>query len=654
MSYLPFLVANFRVGLQQNVDPWLVPEEAVTELCNMYLQNGVYCKRPGVSIIAQLGTLCTFKAVADTSSSTPNAFKNPVLSSDQLPFIPHSVRVYDTGTGAFLQAFDDGRGSFKPAFINSSVASHVNYATGEFEIYLTSAPIGDLYVDVHLATDQPTRFLGNLKRTDEINLLVAIGAKRLSSFRATTRYFANVANSQGAFDVFSGSNTFSSCEYLDTLWLCDNSILSSGVGGVKCFDGNQVIDPTLNLNDPSSANAVAIKGALLCFVYKERIVLLNTVEGSQNRRYAQRARYSAPGVLPTTATGWFDAEFSGVFNQGGRNDAPTNEAIVTAGFVGETLIVGFESSVYALDATPSPSLPFAWRKITDGKRMIAPHGAVKFDDFVMLVGQDGLFSCDGNRVARMDQRIPNFVYNFSQSAAPKIYAYRCDYLQQMLLAYPSLDSLSNDKILVYNFSDNAYSTYNLSAQVMSSYLSDHGKTFGDFYDKTFADLANMKWGDPGFGAQFPSLLIGQQGGVICELNNEYTTDQTSWDQKRGLAPSQRFNFLLRTKRFNPFIDKGMRTQLGYVELLCDASDETEFCTDFTLNHDSYLAHSQVINMSETSEGTMAWARADAFLTGNFVQMDVHLSDEQLAGSAGKCQVNIHGLNFYFRPMGKFS
>ena len=53
MTFSNFLIANFRNGLDESVEPWLIPENAFRELDNVYLRNGVISKRPGITSFGQ-------------------------------------------------------------------------------------------------------------------------------------------------------------------------------------------------------------------------------------------------------------------------------------------------------------------------------------------------------------------------------------------------------------------------------------------------------------------------------------------------------------------------------------------------------------------------------------------------------------------------
>lgn len=54
-SYTPFLIANFKTGLELDLEPWLLPQDAFMELQNAYIRNGVLMKRNGYTEFADTG-----------------------------------------------------------------------------------------------------------------------------------------------------------------------------------------------------------------------------------------------------------------------------------------------------------------------------------------------------------------------------------------------------------------------------------------------------------------------------------------------------------------------------------------------------------------------------------------------------------------------
>ena len=53
MSYVPFLISNYSTGLDKELQPWLLPNDAFVDLLDGYVYKGVTKKRDGYSGFAK-------------------------------------------------------------------------------------------------------------------------------------------------------------------------------------------------------------------------------------------------------------------------------------------------------------------------------------------------------------------------------------------------------------------------------------------------------------------------------------------------------------------------------------------------------------------------------------------------------------------------
>ena len=54
MSYKPYLIADFKTGIELDKEPWLLPKDAFTKMENAYLYEGVITKRRGYTEFGRL------------------------------------------------------------------------------------------------------------------------------------------------------------------------------------------------------------------------------------------------------------------------------------------------------------------------------------------------------------------------------------------------------------------------------------------------------------------------------------------------------------------------------------------------------------------------------------------------------------------------
>ena len=139
--------------------------------------------------------------------------------------------------------------------------------------------------------------------------------------------------------------------------------------GIRWYDGSGWIN---FLPQVDATNF--LMGSTLIVSYRNRLVMLNTTEGSAfgvSTNYRQRARWCQNGTpyyvapVPSGFTGGVDVNSwrDDVVGKGGFIDAPTSQAIIGAAFIHDTLIVYFERSTWQLRYTGDPVLPFIWERI---------------------------------------------------------------------------------------------------------------------------------------------------------------------------------------------------------------------------------------------------------------------------------------------------
>jgi hypothetical protein len=649
MSFEPFLIANFRVGLENNSASWLGPEEAMTDIDNMYLRRGIITKREGQSVWGQLGDLTTGE-----TSWTNVSGNNYTRTLSNPTIVRRSFKVYDDGGSIVVR--DDGQGALT-GDVDAGGTNTIDYVTGAVDVTFDGAISGTVTGEYSTAHTRATRAIKNYDRYSGSDLLLGLDSTRLSKWNTTNDFFENVADGSSNYDLWNSTNQVWVEAFGDFIWIADNSTLSAGsppTGGVKVFNGSVISDPDLDLD--AAGTPTAIKGALMIFLYKERLVMLNTIEGTSNTRYPQRARWSAIGVTPTTTQGWFDPDLSGIFGKGGRNDAPTNDEIVSAGFVGERLIVWCENSVFALDSTSNPDLPFVWRQLSTTRQCSSTFASVEYDSYVTAMGGKGIIMCDGQNVQAFDKKIPDFIFEVDQDNVTLAAAIRSDRLDQSLMAYPSAPtSTANDKMLGFNYEDGAFFNYTLAAHCFGSWLTPVDLTFDDYAGVTYDELSAIDWGEAGLQGGFPIILSGGDNGYVFRINDsDELADSLTWAEEfeEGGSTPENFDFSLTTKRLNPF--KNQKVHLGYVRLMVQRINSASITCDFFINQDNEVVRSETVSMdNDTESGDKIWVTVPADLNANFVRMKFYLSAAQLAVDANaQSQVRIHAIQLWAKEGGR--
>lgn len=305
-------------------------------------------------------------------------------------------------------------------------------------------------------------------------------------------------------------------------------------------DGIRWYDDTSWTNFNPAVNGVtALKGCGIIVFYRGRIVCLDTKEGNTidtaATRYPQRARWSqngTPFVMPPVPQGSNigteeEAWREDIPGRGGYNDCPTTEEIVGACFLRDTLIVGFERSIWKLRYTNNELIPFVWERLNVELGVDGRFSGIKFDDRVLFIGTRGATECDGVGVRRIDFLIPDIVFNFSNvnSGPERIVGIR-DFQEQIAYwTFPN-DNTANgvfpNQVMLYNYMEQCWAI-----------LKDSFTTYGywqPFYDLRWIDLQIpwqqmiQTWQSPFGNTEGQRVVAGNQIGYVHQVQAKVAND----------------------------------------------------------------------------------------------------------------------------------
>jgi len=419
---------------------------------------------------------------------------------------------------------DDGAGILTGTLLATGT---INYATGAVTI---TGAVAAKTTALTMGYFPGLPVMGLPKRE-----LAAINAEQTIGF--DTRYTYKYNNTSRKFDELSPPTMWSGSDseffYTANYWYSNNNAQYfwasnfSGTGG----DPIRIYDGVIWFNfAPTVGGSTKMHQTLLMIPYKGRMVALNTLEGTTlagSRQFAQRARWSqngtpfqsvAAGTVPTTLVEWL----SDVKGRGGYVDAPTNERIVSADFVRDLLVVGFERSHWALRYTGNEILPFVWERINKELGSESTFSMVPFDRGILAVGGKSINSCDGNSVTRIDENIPDEVFNIHNNGGDgplRVHGIRDFFERIVYWTFPDAGTQAKfpDRLLVFNYHNQTWAIFK-----------DAFTAFGEFQrfnDITWADLVDQQWDEASFSwvsaklqSQFPNIIAGNQQGFVLILN----------------------------------------------------------------------------------------------------------------------------------------
>lgn len=430
-----------------------------------------------------------------------------------------------------------------------------------------------------------------------VEYLIVFNTKRMFKWVDPNLVDQTGANtwSSGATDYFWVAN------WLDKLYIVNNK------EQLKDYDGTTVANVSVDFG----SGAVVMLSPMV-FVYKQHLMVLNVTEdGTAN---PTRARWSKPN----DPDDW---------TNDGYVDAPTSDGIVTARFIGDDLIVWFERSVWKLKYTQNVDLPFRWEKIDDSEGCLSTYSIVNFPNELLVAGTTKLLMTDGIDVVDINKRIPDAVLDINPNSHTTVYSILVKEEEQVLISYPSGVNTTNDKTLVLNYGNNSWAEYDYGFVCFGLFSELSTTTWDDITD-TWDDIT-LSWDDYGEKrAGYPTVLAGDASGNIFKLNDGSNDNSAA------------INFEIATKKWNPFVGKGRKARLGWVDFLMDKNSVTSLTVDFYVNNESIPYQS----LSLTPDGTeeKVWKRLDSGAIGNFHRINInHTQSGQ--------KVRIHAIVPWFEP-----
>ena len=272
-----------------------------------------------------------------------------------------------------------------------------------------------------------------------------------------------------------------------------------------------------------TANAYMVQTCRLIIPFKNRLLLMNTIEsdsaGTTNYSYTNRCRYSQNGS-PLNAYAFYEPNQANWLG-GGYVDGPTEEDIIGAELIRDRCIVYFERSTWELAYTGNEAIPFIWQQVNTELGSEAQFSTIPFDKFILNVGPNGIQSCNSVNVDRIDEKIPDEVFNIriKNNGMQRVAGVRDYYSEMAYWTYPT--------------DDNAYAQYYPNKMFVFNYRNgtwaindDCITTFGYWEqqtDITWAEIQgtwgenNQTWTSNVNAAQFRHVIAGNQHGFVTEL-----------------------------------------------------------------------------------------------------------------------------------------
>lgn len=518
-------------GLRKDVKPSAIAEDAFVKLVNALQFRGRIIRRPGYTLLGNLSNqtpvmglrtqeLFALNTQALIAFDTTQAY---TYSGGAFINLPSTMPVVWSGTNYQFFYSINYAGAFwatnsKPGLNGRNISAITKAAIGP------GTPLVTTSVAHGFTTGQTVVFV-NVSGMTEIN-----GLSSKITVQSPTTFSLDQIDTSG-FGVYTTGGI-----------ALNSQVAITGQDGIRYYALTASGNTWVNYNPPINTTT-ALMGALLIFAYRGYLVFLNTTEGNEatSQNFPNRARWTQVGtpyysqpvpITPNIQTVDVKAARDDLFGRGGANDAPTSEAIIGAAFIRDILIVYFERSTWRLRFVNNAQNPFVWERINIELGADSCFSTVPFDKGLMAIGNRGIVMSDANDTVRIDDKIPDDVFNIRQAnnGLERVYGIRTFRKRLVFWTIPSTSNAMGtfpDLVLVYN-----YDTKNWS------YFDDTFTCFGYFYPtgtaQTWADMTDswksydLPW-NSGIESQGEETIIaGNQQGFIFKL------DQTSGENSPSL------------------------------------------------------------------------------------------------------------------------
>lgn len=696
-DYTPFFIADLVGGKITRRDPWLLPPDGFEELDNCNLKNGVLEKRRGRSLLGQVVAIDT-DTLDPTLSTNPVMGVHNHLSGNTEELIVFDKErmntfVSDKTTNITLLSVADLGGS--PNQVRFTVASGHGILADEIDT-ITNWPtyngthrieaVGATTVDIEHAfvaeaapataridqeqftdaTKHKIRFdstgqawiaptsgdvvrgvtsgatgtidtvivdYGSFGNSDAVGTVIFQKGTITGVFQDAEQLDNNAnqgveiigdSKTAGTDDLWTGDNTHYFWIANWTLAGASRTYITNTKDPLQIYDGTNLTQYSIDIGLNSARTGDNdVTGAALVFIVKERVVIFSTTESGTD--FNQRARWS--GIKEPFS--WPTSSFI---------DAPTEDFIVTGGFLGDDLYIWFEHSVWRFAWTGDSVAPFEWIRVSAQDGAIAQMSLTARNNIQRAVGPTKILANDENSIFAIDDKIPDVVLDWNPESAEFTQSVDSEEERQILFAYARPETTANadgnkypDRALILNYEDSNWATFRHEIHTMGSSSLESDLTWD--LDAAWEDI-DFSWNASNSISGFPFTIIGDHAGKIFQINTGGSDDATAIEFNAKMA------------RFNPYSAEGKLARLQKAEFLCDVDSGISFDVEFFLNSDSSKYSTTTITCDPVAgSDDKAWYTAFSGATGFFHTMN-------LTNNAKSNRPRIHAIRLWFKPAGR--
>lgn len=452
MALEKFYIGPMTSGLQKDVKPFMIADNAFERLKNAYVFRGRVRKRFGERLLTPTaGVVSGYESLYSRlriSVGTTNA--NGDLTVAAVPGTTVAVgALFSVTSGSTVETFT----------VTALGVPHIMLTNGSATTHTINTTTGNLIIVGSLANSTVYYYpalpvMGLIQyEIDTVNASPTIAFDTKFAYQyVTASGWARLGTA-----TWSGTNAdFFWCETHrgissagDVLFVTNNVVADQ----VKYWDGAAwtAQNPVLN------AAGTTLETCRIIISFKNRLLFFNTQEktGATTTNFQSRCRYSQNGtpLIASDVEAWRED----IPGKGGYIDLPSQEVIISAQHLRDRLIVYCERSTWELVYTGNQILPFVWQQINTEFGAESTFSQVPFDTAVLGVGNVGIIACDGQGVQRIDEAIPDevFAIHNQDNGVQRVAGIRDYFNEHVYWTFPSSDrsglSVFPDQLLIYSY-----------------------------------------------------------------------------------------------------------------------------------------------------------------------------------------------------------
>lgn len=660
-----FLIGPFTKGLNRDIVPFLLPEDAFTRLTNMRIYQNRIIRKPAFTLLNDAdpyGLKSRLKVLIGTTDAVTGNFPiNPIVVG---------------AVGAIGQQFSVGNAIFTVTQVNGAMdVTNGGGATGTFNTVTTGLSIigATPNTSVYWYPCTPVRGFAYYEENEQeyaFDNQWAYGYTPEGWVALTP--LADARWNSGIYDRFISTSYRGDFTSEATLFV------ANGTDPVKYYN-NTVVDFTNfqpNTINPATSANYHVVSAKIVKRFENRLFLLNTVEDegvTNNVAHSNRIRWSAAGDA-LNADAWYQPP--GRQNRGSFADLSKGERITACEELNGRLVVFTENHIYEIIPTGNANSPFDIQEVS-GSVGTFTSSVVQVNNSIIFVSPYGIHMYDGKNTIRIDDDLSNAfdngIISFYNSSIWHHKTFNTVYISYS----PAFGNEVQTAMLAYNYKNNTWSLFEsvctnfgdlfhnpagvryFSKSIIAGNQVGYVREFNSSvykngisqniirmnnFDAAHVDLTlyNHNLADGDVIRIENCDIAGINGGYLVEIIDvntiriESVINVAAYHGDAAILRVDRID--IRTKEFNPYLSKGYGVSLSKITFNVDRNDNNSsysviaFPNGSAVENDtlvsypgSRLLETQAYDLINTVEATQVRIWHDVFLPSKSESISIGIS-----------------------------